>query len=232
MTSPGASFHDLDVIEVPRLLTEDTVDHVDDRLRNNDTLNPDTAAQELVASNLGFSLMGNVHETFRPDFALQGTSDRGFTKHLPQHLRRQLEHSFLDDQVSTSCCIVADVDRGVVEVYSTEHSDPTTPVHVTPANMVVGVAESLRDLYKVSFSPSSSSSSSSISSSPELCLAHLEDKLQEIYFKSLTFSQLLPTLQQWRGQDRNELRSLLGFEMSDVPLLAAVASMHEDNLLR
>lgn len=192
---------------------------------------------EPIACNFGFSLLGNVYETFRPDFALQGTSDRDFVKtQLPLHLRRQLEHSFLDERVSTSCCIVADVDRGVVEVYSTENSDPTTPIQVTPANMVVGIAESLRDLFKVSsaassgFATSCSSSSSPLSAAPELCLAYLEDKLQEIYFKSLTFSQLLPTLHQWNGKDSNELRSLVGFEMSDVPLLAAVASTHEENV--
>ena len=192
----------------------------------------DSTSAAAMAVNLGYSLMGNYHETFRSDFALQGTSDRDFVKtHLPRHLRRQLEHSFLDDSVSASCCIVADVDRCVVEVFTTESSDPTTPAQVTPANLVVGVAESLRDLFKVSSSSSSSSSpSTALSFAPELCLAHLEDKLQEIYFKSLTFSQLLPSLHQWKGKDKNELRSLLGFEMSDVPLLAAVASTHEENV--
>ena len=220
----SASLCDLDATEIPRLRVDEDSDSL--QLGNSGGAGClDTV--DTIASNLGYSLIGNVYDSFRPDFALQGTTNREFVNtQLPQHLHRQLEHSFLDDQVTASCCIVADVDRCVVEVYSTEHSDPTTPVHVTPANMVVGVTESLRDLHKVS----SSSSTSSLSSSPELCLAHLEDKLQEIYFKSLTFSKLLPTLQQWHGVDRNELRSLVGFEMSDVPLLTAVASTHEENV--
>ncbi|XP_036137849.1 folliculin-interacting protein 1 isoform X7 [Molossus molossus] len=55
------------------------------------------------------------------------------------------------------------------------------------------------------------------------CVMHLEDRLQELYFKSRMLSEYL------RGQMRvhvKELGMVLGIESSDLPLLAAVASTH------
>ncbi|XP_004629496.1 folliculin-interacting protein 1 [Octodon degus] len=55
------------------------------------------------------------------------------------------------------------------------------------------------------------------------CVMHLEDRLQELYFKSKMLSEYL------RGQMRvhvKELGVVLGIESSDLPLLAAVASTH------
>ncbi|XP_032192706.1 folliculin-interacting protein 1 isoform X3 [Mustela erminea] len=55
------------------------------------------------------------------------------------------------------------------------------------------------------------------------CVMHLEDRLQELYFKSRMLSEYL------RGQMRvhvKELGVVLGIESSDLPLLAAVASTH------
>ncbi|KAK7925640.1 hypothetical protein WMY93_007950 [Mugilogobius chulae] len=55
------------------------------------------------------------------------------------------------------------------------------------------------------------------------CIMHLEDRLQEIYFKSKMLAEYL------KGQTRvhvKELGMVLGIESSDLPLLAAVASTH------
>ncbi|XP_065412005.1 folliculin-interacting protein 1 isoform X6 [Chrysemys picta bellii] len=55
------------------------------------------------------------------------------------------------------------------------------------------------------------------------CVMHLEDRLQELYFKSKMLSEYL------KGQMRvhvKELGVVLGIESSDLPLLAAVASTH------
>jgi hypothetical protein len=205
---------EIDATELPCLKMEDELSMKDPSSSSN------SLHENPVTQNLGFSLLGNFHHTFRPDFALQGTSDRDFLKLLPQHVSHQVENSFLDENVIAGSCIVADLDRFVVDVYSTESSDPTTPHSFTPANLVVNMTESVRDLFKVSST-----------SSPEFCMMHLEDRLQELYFKSITYSKILPSLGHWQKRDRSELRSCLGFEMSDVPLLSAVASTHEDNLI-
>ncbi|XP_041079205.1 folliculin-interacting protein 1-like isoform X4 [Polyodon spathula] len=55
------------------------------------------------------------------------------------------------------------------------------------------------------------------------CIMHLEDRLQELYFKSKMLSEYL------KGQTRvhvKELGMVLGIESGDLPLLAAIASTH------
>jgi len=65
--------------------------------------------------------------------------------------------------------------------------------------------------------------------SPEACLMFLEDRLQELYFKSVLLSEYVNE----HSAETLTYRSVatkLGLPMSDMPLLVSVASTHHSNI--
>ncbi|KAL4659720.1 folliculin-interacting protein 1 isoform X1 [Arapaima gigas] len=164
-------------------------------------------------ANFGRSLFGGYCPTYVPDFVLHGTpNDEKLKQCLMSDLAHAVQHPVLDEPIAEAVCIIADTDKWTVQVASSQRRamDNKLGKEVLVSNLVSGLLHSTHQLYKLNVSPN-------------FCIMHLEDRLQELYFKSKMLAEYL------KGQTRvhvKELGMVLGIESSDLPLLAAVASTH------
>ncbi|XP_045406687.1 folliculin-interacting protein 1 isoform X3 [Lemur catta] len=171
-----------------------------------------SAVQPNIAS-FGRSLLGGYCSAYVPDFVLQGIgSDERLRQCLVSDLSHAVQHPVLDEPIAEAVCIIADMDKWTVQVASSQRrvTDSKLGKEVLVSSLVSNLLHSTLQLYKHNLSPN-------------FCVMHLEDRLQELYFKSKMLSEYL------RGQMRVHVRELgvvLGIESSDLPLLAAVASTH------
>uniref|UniRef100_A0A8C9QBU2 Folliculin interacting protein 1 n=1 Tax=Spermophilus dauricus TaxID=99837 RepID=A0A8C9QBU2_SPEDA len=171
-----------------------------------------SAVQPNIA-NFGRSLLGGYCSSYVPDFVLQGIgNDEKLRQCLVSDLSHAVQHPVLDEPIAEAVCIIADMDKWTVQVASSQRrvTDNKLGKEVLVSSLVSNLLHSTLQLYKHNLSPN-------------FCVMHLEDRLQELYFKSKMLSEYL------RGQMRvhvKELGVVLGIESSDLPLLAAVASTH------
>ncbi|XP_026183814.1 folliculin-interacting protein 1 isoform X2 [Mastacembelus armatus] len=165
-------------------------------------------------ANFGRSLFGGYCPTYVPDFVLHGMpSDEKLRQNLMTELTHAVQHPVLDEPIAEAVCIIADTDKWTVHVASSQRRATEANKlgkEVLVSSLVSSLLQSTHQLYKLNLSPN-------------FCIMHLEDRLQEIYFKSKMLAEYL------KGQTRvhvKELGMVLGIESSDLPLLAAVASTH------
>ncbi|MGH0127543.1 UNVERIFIED_CONTAM: hypothetical protein FKN15_041350 [Acipenser sinensis] len=164
-------------------------------------------------ANFGRSLFGGYCPTYVTDFVLHGiASDEKLKQCLMADLSHAVQHPVLDEPIAEAVCIVADVEKWTVQVASSQRRMPENKLgqEVLVSSLVSNLLQSTLQLYKLNLSPN-------------FCIMHLEDRLQELYFKSKMLSEYL------KGQTRvhvKELGMVLGIESGDLPLLAAVASTH------
>ncbi|XP_029439431.1 folliculin-interacting protein 1-like isoform X5 [Rhinatrema bivittatum] len=164
-------------------------------------------------ANFGRSLLAGYCSSYVPDFVLQGIgNDEKLRQCLMSDLSHAVQHPVLDEPIAEAVCILADVDKWTVQVASSQRriTDNKLGKEVLVSSLVSNLLHSTLQLYKHNLSPN-------------FCIMHLEDRLQELYFKSKMLSEYL------KGQTRvhvKELSVVLGIESSDLPLLAAVASTH------
>ncbi|NXF43509.1 FNIP1 protein, partial [Oceanites oceanicus] len=164
-------------------------------------------------ANFGRSLLGGYCSSYVPDFVLQGIgSDEKLRHCLVSDLSHAVQHPVLDEPIAEAVCIIADTDKWTVQVASSQRRmiDNKLGKEVLVSSLISNLLHSTLQLYKHNLSPN-------------FCVMHLEDRLQELYFKSKMLSEYL------KGQMRvhvKELGVVLGIESSDLPLLAAVASTH------
>ncbi|XP_075366242.1 folliculin-interacting protein 1 isoform X3 [Mycteria americana] len=164
-------------------------------------------------ANFGRSLLGGYCSSYVPDFVLQGIGSDDKLRHcLVSDLSHAVQHPVLDEPIAEAVCIIADTDKWMVQVASSQRRmiDNKLGKEVLVSSLVSNLLHSTLQLYKHNLSPN-------------FCVMHLEDRLQELYFKSKMLSEYL------KGQMRvhvKELGMVLGIESSDLPLLAAVASTH------
>ncbi|MGH0159204.1 UNVERIFIED_CONTAM: hypothetical protein FKN15_036862 [Acipenser sinensis] len=122
-------------------------------------------------------------------------------------------HPALDEPIAEAVCIIADTDKWTVQVATSQRrvvDSNKLGKDVLVSSLVTSLLQSILQLYKLNLSP-------------DFCIMHLEDRLQEMYFKSKMLSEYL------KGNTRvhvKELGVVLGIESNDLPLLAAVASTH------
>ncbi|XP_038651861.1 folliculin-interacting protein 1 isoform X2 [Scyliorhinus canicula] len=165
-------------------------------------------------ANFGRSLFGGYCPYYVSDFVLHGTgSDEKLKQCLASDLTHAVQHPVLDEPIAEAVCIIADVDKWTVQVASSQRRSTDSNKlgkEVLVSSLVSNLLHSTLQLYKLNLSPN-------------FCIMHLEDRLQELYFKSKMLSEYL------KGQMRvhvKELGMVLGIESSDLPLLAAIASTH------
>ncbi|XP_076848596.1 folliculin-interacting protein 2 isoform X10 [Brachyhypopomus gauderio] len=165
-------------------------------------------------NHFGRSLLGGYCPQYMPDFALHGvSSDHHLRRCLPMDLEHTVLHPALDEPVAEAVCIVADTDRLCVQV-ATSQRRVCEAGRVGKDVMVSGLVHALLV---------SGLQLHTLNVAADFCVMHLEDRLQEVYFKSCSLAEYL------RGQTRTNVKELaqaLGIESSDLPLLAAVASTH------
>ncbi|XP_043077129.1 folliculin-interacting protein 1 isoform X2 [Puntigrus tetrazona] len=163
-------------------------------------------------ANFGRSLFGGYCPTYVPDFVLHGApSDEKLRQNLVSDLAHAVQHPVLDEPIAEAVCIIADTDKWSVQVASSQRrASDKLGKEVLVSNLVSNLLQSTFQLYKLNLSPN-------------FCIMHLEDRLQELYFKSKMLAEYL------KGQTRvhvKELGMVLGIESNDLPLLAAIASTH------
>ncbi|NXA32193.1 FNIP1 protein, partial [Eudromia elegans] len=164
-------------------------------------------------ANFGRSLLGGYCSAYVPDFVLHGIGSDDKLRHcLVADLSHAVQHPVLDEPIAEAVCIIADTDKWTVQVASSQRRmiENKLGKEVLVSSLVSNLLHSTLQLYKHNLSPN-------------FCVMHLEDRLQELYFKSKMLSEYL------KGQMRvhvKELGVVLGIESSDLPLLAAVASTH------
>ncbi|XP_059382854.1 folliculin-interacting protein 1 isoform X2 [Carassius carassius] len=163
-------------------------------------------------ANFGRSLFGGYCPTYVPDFVLHGVpNDEKLRQNLVSDLAHAVQHPVLDEPIAEAVCIIADTDKWSVQVASSQRR-PSDKLgkEVLVSNLVSNLLQSTYQLYRLNLSPN-------------FCIMHLEDRLQELYFKSKMLAEYL------KGQTRvhvKELGMVLGIESNDLPLLAAIASTH------
>ncbi|KTG38660.1 hypothetical protein cypCar_00003894, partial [Cyprinus carpio] len=161
-------------------------------------------------ANFGRSLFGGYCPTYVPDFVLHGApNDEKLRQNLVSDLAHAVQHPVLDEPIAEAVCIIADTDKWSVQVASSQRR-PSDKLgqEVLVSNLVSNLLQSTYQLYRLNLSPN-------------FCIMHLEDRLQELYFKSKMLAEYL------KGQTRvhvKELGMVLGIESNDLPLLAAIAS--------
>ncbi|KTG44633.1 hypothetical protein cypCar_00002859 [Cyprinus carpio] len=141
------------------------------------------------------------------------SSDLSLKQCLMSDLEHTVLHPALDEPVAEALCIVADTDRLSVQVVTSQRrvcEGGRLGRDVMVSNLVHTLITSVLQLYALNIAS-------------DFCVMHLEDQLQELYFKSRSLAEYLI------GQTRVHVKELglaLGIESSDIPLLAAVASTH------
>ncbi|XP_035386134.1 folliculin-interacting protein 2 isoform X3 [Electrophorus electricus] len=165
-------------------------------------------------NHFGRSLLGGYCPQYMPDFALHGvSSDHHLRQCLPTDLEHTVLHPALDEPVAEAVCIVADTDRLCVQLATSQHRMCETSrfgKDVMVSSLVHALLVSTLQLHALNVAA-------------DFCVMHLEDRLQELYFKSCSLAEYL------RGQSRANVKELtltLGIESNDLPLLTAVASTH------
>ncbi|XP_051560184.1 folliculin-interacting protein 2-like isoform X2 [Myxocyprinus asiaticus] len=165
-------------------------------------------------NHFGHSLLGGYCPQYMPDFVLHGiSSDLRLKQCLMADLEHTVLHPAMDEPITEALCIVADTDRLSVQVVTSQKrtcEGGRLGRDVMVSNLIHTLITSVLQLYALNVAA-------------DFCVMHLEDRLQEVYFKSRSLAEYL------RGQTRvhvKELGMALGIESSDIPLLAAVASTH------
>ncbi|XP_028831953.1 folliculin-interacting protein 2 [Denticeps clupeoides] len=175
---------------------------------------------QLSVNHFGHSLLGGYCPQYMPDFVLHGiTSDQRLRQCLMGDLEHMVLHPSLDEPITEAVCIVADTDRLCVQIATSQRQmgeGGQLGRDILVSSLVNSILTSVLQLHKLNLSA-------------EFCVMHLEDRLQEVYFKSRTLAEYL------RGQTRVHVRQLglaLGIESSDLPLLTMVASTHSPYVAR
>ena len=89
--------------------------------------------------------------------------------------------------------------------------------HMQPAEFVIGMLSALREL-------------SDMGMSPETCAMHIEDRLHELYLRSLLLAE-------FANDDASEkitfkhVTQRMGIPASDIPLLLSIATTHHPGIL-
>ncbi|XP_052071291.1 folliculin-interacting protein 1-like isoform X2 [Mytilus californianus] len=168
----------------------------------------------LFDRNFGRSLLAGYSNHYLSDFVLHGTSESSFNCKMMKDLQLSVQHSVLDETISEAVGIVADTDKWTVEINSSLFPEKS-PQPVVASQLVCNLIEDVLQLWKLKMSP-------------EFCLMHLEDRLQEIYFKSKMLAEYLKdiTTDGSKKCSVHDLTHVLGFERGDLPLLMAIAGTH------
>ncbi|TRY90351.1 hypothetical protein DNTS_023632, partial [Danionella cerebrum] len=144
-------------------------------------------------NHFGRSLLGGYCPQYMPDFALHGiSSDFRLKQYLMADLEHTVLHPALDEPVAEALCIVADTDRLSVQVVSSQRrvfEGGRLGRDVMMSNLIHTLITSVLQLFALNIAA-------------DFCVMHLEDRLQEVYFKSRSLAEYL------RGQTRVHVKEL------------------------
>ncbi|KAG1714296.1 Folliculin-interacting protein 2 [Nymphon striatum] len=162
----------------------------------------------------GQSLYASYTDHYMPDFCLQGISQNIPEGTISQDLSNYMKHSNYES-ITEAICIVADTDNWSVHIESSNEVGVQIPT--MSSQLVSSMTESLLQISKLKFDP-------------DYCLMHLEDRLQELYFKSILLKEYMSGCSKEKLLI-SEMSSTLRLDPSDIPLLLSVASTHSPRLV-
>ncbi|XP_070545162.1 folliculin-interacting protein 1-like [Ptychodera flava] len=170
--------------------------------------------QSRFESNFGRSLLGGYSSHYLPDFALHGTKEIDKNEVIDE-LKVAVQHSVLDEHIAKAVCVVADTENWKVELLSNEcaksvNTERMRDIEVSVSTIVMDILVSVCKLWQLKMPP-------------EFCVSHLEDRLQEVYFKSKALAEYLLVN---RNTSTKELSAILGINPNDVGLLLSVTCVH------
>ncbi|KAL1491231.1 hypothetical protein ABEB36_011859 [Hypothenemus hampei] len=162
------------------------------------------------------SIVKGIMDTYVPDMVLQGTTrpkDQWEWK-LKNNLSVGSQHSLLDQPIEEAVAILANTDSWEVQLMSSHTyviDKSANGVRAVTSHLVANMLESLLEMWRANIPV-------------RYCLLHIEQRLQEVCLRSRALAQILLASEEFFSID--SLRSILKVEISDVPLLMAVASTH------
>jgi acylphosphatase len=157
--------------------------------------------------NLGYSLMGSYCDQFVEQFVLHGTGDRTFLGDLHEKLLFSKNNSILDSTIDEAIYIVVDVDHAEVKVYSSECTEPML------VDKSIGLVEQMLQ---------SALNMIKLFKNSQFTLLHLEDKLQELYSKSVTFNELKSRLVEQTDSTQSLISLLELTDLNDLEFLKRI----------
>ncbi|XP_065911653.1 folliculin-interacting protein 2-like isoform X2 [Dysidea avara] len=171
------------------------------------------------------SLVASVSDTYLPDFVLHGTTNKDFGEHLFEDLKAIVRCSVVDDPVDHAQAIVADTDDWNVKIVSVsrpadvwvqDYSEQSRTAKM--ASSVHSMLEATQVLWKMNMSA-------------EFCLLHLEDRLQALNETGMLLGSCLAEhAEDHLPSNLTQLTKMFKVDISDLPLLLAVASAHSPDV--
>lgn len=169
--------------------------------------------------SFGWSLMAGVVHHYLQDFCLQGLTSPLQEEEVREDLVRWTHTNVLGEQVSEAVCIVADTDKWSVQLLSSNFvGSDSLGVRVGMSSSVSEMCDALLNMCELGI-PS------------ESCIIYLEDRLQELYFRSQLLSDYLRSHRTTTPPPHTRISSLLNVDVSDMPLLYSIATTHSPHLL-
>ncbi|MGH0159502.1 UNVERIFIED_CONTAM: hypothetical protein FKN15_062927, partial [Acipenser sinensis] len=201
LTSPKARYRDLtenDKLNSARTMSDTEATHICGSLKSCHEL---PAAIQEIKKEMLVNVTGAAAGSIRCLSGMEGCSATAFesspsiekksvitsSHHLPclrmpvhhsPHLQR---HPALDEPIAEAVCIIADTDKWTVQVATSQRrvvDSNKLGKDVLVSSLVTSLLQSILQLYKLNLSP-------------DFCIMHLEDRLQEMYFKSKMLSEYL-----------------------------------------
>ncbi|XP_023218344.1 folliculin-interacting protein 2-like [Centruroides sculpturatus] len=167
----------------------------------------------------GWSLLASTSNHYMTDFCLQGIKGDVKEEEIRDDLLTAIEFPVLGEPITEAVGIIADTEKWKVKLISTNRSngdcEGSPAIQVGMSSLVADVCESILQMHKFNMPP-------------ELCMMHLEDRLQELYFRSRFLAEYLSGEPSRTGL--NKATALLGLNLSDINLLVAVGTTHTPQL--
>ncbi|XP_054724932.1 folliculin-interacting protein 2-like [Uloborus diversus] len=169
--------------------------------------------------SFGWSLMAGISDHYLMDFCLQGVDGPLTEDEIRDDLIHLTHIDVLGEPPSEAVCILADTDKWTVNLLSSNfiggEKDGSLGVRIAMSSLVSGICDAILNMIELRIPP-------------ESCIIYLEDRLQELYFRSQMLSDYL------RGNrlsiPYSKIASTLNVDASDIPLLLSIATTHSPYL--
>lgn len=163
----------------------------------------------------GWSLLAGTSNHYMSDFCLQGIKGCVKENEIRDDLLTTIEFPVLGDPITEAVGIIADIDKWKVKLISSNRingdCEGSYSVHIGMSSLVADICESVLQMHKLNMPA-------------ELCMMHLEDRMQELYFRSRFLAEYLCNEPSDIGL--NKVTTALNLNLSDINLLIAIATTH------
>jgi hypothetical protein len=193
---------------------------------------PDT--QFLYTKSYGRSLMSSYCSSYKPDFILLGVPRFDFIDSLENDLKTSVQFSY-DEPVKKAICIVADTNtwqthlieydsyrpndnnNGHSSSFGSQQQQGGKSVSILRSIPSDHILETLQETHQLS----------QFGMPSESCVQYLEDRLRQLYYKSILLSSVLRENQEAISWDNVTLANFIGVQASDINIILSIASTYD-----